>query len=286
MFTLGYRAGIVHDLALGAGQRGKAPLLPAQHCRDDLAIRGFPAEFRAVVEPALPLPQRRASPAARQARSEHALRYARAGRSGRDVCHRVRDGRARLCCQDRSARAAADQLLRHGPDGESAVQQQGPARMLPTSRGEVRVVEAQQGAAVNARGQRPCRLGHGERHLGSDAAEGERPRGAYRQRQRRDRERNRRYRPRNLYDDGADRCRVAGSAPRKRDGEARRFQPARCAGRRRLVYHLFRGLRHSWRVPRGAEGAPAAGAEGRGIAARRRQARRCAVCGRQDPARP
>jgi hypothetical protein len=50
-------------------------------------------------------------------------------------------------------------------------------------------------AALNARGQRVHRLGHGDGHLGGDAAEGERQGGVDRQRQRRDRERDRRYGP-------------------------------------------------------------------------------------------
>ena len=44
------------------------------------------------------------------------------------------------------------------------------------------------------------------------------------------------------------------------------------------------GCRHSRRLPGGAEGASRAGAKDSGIAARRRQARRCRVRRRQDPA--
>src|SRR6516164_5966053 len=41
--------------------------------------------------------------------------------------------------------------------------------MLSAGRGKVRLVQSQPAAALDAGWQRTCRLGHGDRHLGSDA---------------------------------------------------------------------------------------------------------------------
>src|SRR5262249_39580935 len=67
-------------------------LVPARRREHDLAIRGFPAGFGQLVEPALRMRKQRARSKARQARSKYPLRHACAGRSGRRLCHRMRDG--------------------------------------------------------------------------------------------------------------------------------------------------------------------------------------------------
>jgi xanthine dehydrogenase YagR molybdenum-binding subunit len=74
----------------GAGARRRyrryPGLVPAQRGRHDLAIRGFPAAFRQLVELALPMRKQRAAPEGRQARPEYALRHACTGRSRRPLC--------------------------------------------------------------------------------------------------------------------------------------------------------------------------------------------------------
>ena len=64
----------------------------------------------------------------------------------------------------------------------SALQQQGAARMLPPGRGGVRLGQAQSRAALDAGRQRPGRLGHGDRRLGSVAGADHRAHRADRQR--------------------------------------------------------------------------------------------------------
>ena len=70
-------------------------------------------------------------------------------------------------------RAAAEELRRGGPERRQAVLEQGAPRVLPPgapsgSAGRKRDPRA----AVDARGRDADRLGHGERRLGGDAAEG------------------------------------------------------------------------------------------------------------------
>ena len=90
-------------------------------------------------------------------------------------------------------------------------------------------------AALDARRQRAGRLGHGDRHLGSDADEDHRPHRAHRQRPCGGRLRDLRYRHRHLHHHGAGCGRDARPAARERDREARQFDAAAIAGRGRLV---------------------------------------------------
>ena len=53
MFTLGYRAANIQSLALAAERDGKLTSFRHQCGRHDLAVRGFPAQLRQLVEPAL-----------------------------------------------------------------------------------------------------------------------------------------------------------------------------------------------------------------------------------------
>ena len=96
----------------------------------------------------------------------HAVRHAGPRCYPGRLCARIRHGRARLCDRRRSGRAAAEELRRGGPERGQAVHEQGAARLLPAGRRAVRLVEAQPGAALDARGPRADRLGHGDRRLG------------------------------------------------------------------------------------------------------------------------
>ena len=94
------------------------------------------------------------------------------GAASARVRARVRDGRARRRSRHRSARAAAAELRRARPERGQAVLQQGAARMLSAGRRAFGWCAAQPGAALDARGRRARRLGHGDRRLGSDADAG------------------------------------------------------------------------------------------------------------------
>ena len=111
---------------------------------------------------------------------------------------------------DRSARAAADQLLREGPDRGQAAHSSKELREC-YRQGAERFGWSKRNPQPRSmrEGNELVGWGMATRHLGSDADEGERPRGADRQRQLEIVERDRRYRPRHLYDDDPDRRRDA-----------------------------------------------------------------------------
>ena len=109
------------------------------------------------------------------------------------------------------------------------------ARMLPPGRGGVRLGQAQPRAALDARRQRSGRLGHGDGRLGGAAGADHGPHRAHRQRPRRGRVRDLRHRHRHLHDHGAGRGRHARPAARQHQRQARRFDAAAIAGRRRIV---------------------------------------------------
>ena len=229
MFTLGYRA--ANDPDAGArGQHRRQPRRDPARCgHDDLAVRGFPADTRQLVEPALSMRQQRARPQARQARSR--TRRATCARRAEPTASMRSNARwtsSPMRAKHRSARAAAEELFRDGPDRGSALQQQGAARMLPPGRGGVRLVQARPasrgrcataanwsaGAWRPASGKR-CRCKTSARAVLT--ANG----------QRRDRERHRRYRHRHLHDHGADRRRHAGLPLDSVTRQARRFRVCR-----------------------------------------------------------
>ena len=117
----------------------------------------------------------------------------------------------------------------------SAVQQQEPARMLPPGRGGVRLGQAQPRAALDARRQRPGRLGHGDRRLGGAAGADHGAHRAHRQRPCGGFLRNLRHRHRHLHDHGAGRGRHARAAARQHQHQAWRLDAAAIAGRRRIM---------------------------------------------------
>ena len=92
MFTLGYRSANIQELALGANSDGSLVSFRHEFVANDLAVRGFRADSCQLVEPALSMRKHRARQQTRQAGPEHALRHARAGRGGRRLCDRVRNG--------------------------------------------------------------------------------------------------------------------------------------------------------------------------------------------------
>src|SRR5258707_11389284 len=75
-------------------------------------------------------------------------------RRDRRLCARMRDGRTCGRAQARSARTALAVLLGSRPERRPAVQQQEPARLLPSGRGSVRLEQALPRAALAARRQR------------------------------------------------------------------------------------------------------------------------------------
>ena len=137
-------------------------------------------------------------------------------------------------------------------------------------------------AALDARRQRVGRLGHGDRHLGSAADGSRRPHRADRERPRRGRLRGLRYRHRHLHDHGAGRRRHARPAARQRHGQARRFDAAAGAGRRRLVDRGVSLARHRQDRRRASQRAAAPCQENAEVAARGRKARRHRSRRRQD----
>ena len=96
----------------------------------------------------------------------------------------------------------------------SALQQQGVARMLPSGRRGVQMEQAQPGAAVDARGSGPRRLGHGDRRLGRISGADHGAHRAHRQWPCRSRLRDLRHWHRHLHHHGAGRGRYAGTAAR------------------------------------------------------------------------
>ena len=94
--------------------------------------------------------------------------------------------------------------------------QQGAAGMLPPRRGCLRLGAAQPRAARDARRERACRLGHGERDLGGVGQHDRRARRADRERPRRSRLRDVRYRHRHLHDHDSGRRGHAWTAARER----------------------------------------------------------------------
>ena len=201
----------------------------------DVAIRGLPPAGDRLVRPALQVRQREIRAQARAARSRDLVRHARAQRRHRRLCARSGDGRARGRAQARSARASPALLFGARPARGSALQQQGAARMLPPGRRGVRLGQAQPRAALDARRQRPGRLGHGDRRLGGAAGADHGAHRAHRQRPCRGRVRDLRHRHRHLHHHGAGRGRHARAAAREHQRQARRLEPAAIAGRRRIV---------------------------------------------------
>ena len=247
----------------------------------DLAIRGLPSPGDRLVRPALQVRQREVRAQARAARSPDLVRHARAERRDRRLCARMRHGRACGRAQARSARASPAVLFGSRPARRPALQQQGAARMLPPGRGGVRLGQAQSRAALDARRQRPGRLGHGDRRLGGAAGADHGAHRAHRQRPCRGRVRDLRHRHRHLHHHGAGRGRHARAAARQHQHQARRLEPAAIAGRRRIVDCGLGGERDrddGGRDPRRAAAPGQADAE---LAARERRARRRRACGRQ-----
>ena len=99
MFTFGYRAANIQELALAADSDGSLASFRHDAVAMTSQFEDFQRDHRQLVEPALPLRKQRAPPKARQARPEHALRHAWAGRHGRRLCDRMCDGRARLAAR-------------------------------------------------------------------------------------------------------------------------------------------------------------------------------------------
>src|SRR5829696_5822508 len=81
----------------------------------------------------------------------------------------MRHGRACGGAQARSAGAPIAVLFGARPEHRSAIQQQGPARLLSGGCGSLRLGQAQPRAALDARRQRARGLGHGDRRLGRHA---------------------------------------------------------------------------------------------------------------------
>src|SRR5215213_391153 len=77
----------------------------------------------------------------------------------------MRHGRACGGARARSAGAPIAVLFGSRPEHRSAIQQQGPSRLLPGGRGSLRVGQAQRRAALDARRQRARGLRHGDRCL-------------------------------------------------------------------------------------------------------------------------
>ena len=212
MFTLGYRAANIQELALGANNDGS--LVSFRH--DFVAMTSQFEDFERT-------PVNWSSLLYRCANSELVQKLVNLDQN--TPCDMRAPGGAEgayaiECAMDELAYAANIdplelRLINYSEQDQiedRPYSSKAAARMLSAGRGEVRLVQAQSAAAVDAGRHRAGRLGHGDRHLGSDADEGERQGGADRQWQRRDRKRDRRYRPRDLYDDGPDRRRDARGA--------------------------------------------------------------------------
>ena len=197
------------------------------------------------------------------------------------LCARMRDGRACGRAQARSARASPALLFGSRPERRPALQQQGAARMLPPGRRGVRLGQAQPRAALDARRQRPGRLGHGDGRLGGAAGADHGAHRAHRQRPCRGRVRDLRHRHRHLHHHGAGRGRHARAAARQHQRQARRLEPAAIAGRRRIMDRglgVERDRDDGRRDPRRAAAPGQADAE---FAAGERRARRRRAGGRQ-----
>jgi hypothetical protein len=161
----GYRPYTIQKIALGAERSGKLTAMIHEAVHNTSTFEEFndnTTNFTRQVYacPNLLAPTRSPTPTSTPT-------WMRApGRGQRHVRARMRDGRAGLRAQDRPARTAPHQLRRDRPGERQAVVEQGAARVLPARRGEVRLEESQDGAALDARRAAARRLGHGHRRLG------------------------------------------------------------------------------------------------------------------------
>ncbi len=109
---VGNRPHTEQTLALGADRDGLLTAVVAPDDRRDLDARGLARDLVAAGAPSLRLRQQPVDAPDHQAQHRHADVHARAGRGERQFRARVRDGRAGLRAEDRSARAAPAQLRR------------------------------------------------------------------------------------------------------------------------------------------------------------------------------
>ena len=116
MFTLGYRAANIQELALAADSDGSL----ASFRHDAVAMTSQFEDFQRDFVNWSSLLYRCANSELRQRLvkldQNTPCDMRGPGGDGRRLCDRMCDGRARLCGEDRPARAAADQLFGHGPD--------------------------------------------------------------------------------------------------------------------------------------------------------------------------
>ncbi len=201
----------------------------------DVDARGLVRELVAAGTPSLCLRQQPLDPPHRQAQHRDADLHARAGRGERQFRARVRDGRARLRPEDRSARTAPAQLRRAGSEQEPAVLEQVAARVLSPRRRALRLAAARGAAGDDARRSLARRPWHGDRHL---PGQPQRRRGAGAAATRRQRRRplgDARPRHRHLHRDVAGRRRRDRRAGREGPLRARRLAFAEGAGRGRIA---------------------------------------------------
>ena len=213
MFTLGYRAANVQTLGARGRQRRPTRLVPARRRGHDLAIRGIPAGLRQLVEPAS-IAAQTASSAKGSSSSTRTRPATCAAPGGAEGAYAIE------CAMDELAYAAnIDPLelrLINYSDKDQIEDQPYSSKQLRECyrQGAEKFGWSKRNPQprLDEGRQRAGRLGHGDRHLGSDADQGERQGGADRQWQRRDRKRDRRYRTGHLYDDGPARRRDARRA--------------------------------------------------------------------------
>ena len=208
------RRGAVGE-ALRDDPRGRA-----QH----LQLRGVLGRHHGFHAPGLRLPEPLRAAEDYRHGPQHADLDARAGSRQRHVRARMRDGRAGLRAQDRSAGAAPHQLRRGGPRERQAVFEQGAAGVLPARSGEVRVEGPQVRAPLDARraagwsaGGWPPASGALSRCPPPPESRSQRRHGARRQR-------DERHRPRDLHGHHHDRRRVPGAEARAGEVRARRHE--------------------------------------------------------------
>ena len=169
-----------------------------------------------------------------------------------------------------------------------AVFQQGAEGLLLSRRREIRLVEAQAEAALDAGGARAYRLRHGERNLGSIAGADQRRSRAHARGKTFGQHSGSRYRHRHLYYSCADRRRDARPAARPGRDQDRRFRSAGLPRRRWVMDGGLGRLRRHAGLREHPSTAAQARAKAQGFAAEGRGTRGRRLRRRQDraPVRP
>ena len=283
MYGLGYRPAMIQRIALGAKADGTLDAITHDAITVTSQYEDFHRQETGWSGLLYKCPNAKYAHKLARARPADLMRHARAGRRDRRLCARMRDGRARRRRSSSIRWSCACAAIRIATR----------TRTGPYSSKSLRECYRQGAEAFgwSKRNPEPRSMRDGSELVGWGMATGvwEALQMPIAVAHRADRQwpcrsflRDLRHRHRHLHDHGAGRGRHARAAARQRHDQARRFDAAAIAGRRRIV---DRGLGVEWHrddLPRrsASELLRLAQADAE-FAARRRDARRGRACGRQ-----